>query len=102
MDVEGENLPPIKFQPKAGYKSYLQDMRRELNRSLKEPKGRKKKDSSCFTKNGPRTLSERIKDSDVDMTARLSPGGTLKVENRGELDDDFWDELHDGESDEHM
>jgi hypothetical protein len=84
-------IDPIDFQPRAGYKSYLQGMRRDV-RNQKQNKSKKTQGST----QGPRCLSEAVYEGDVDMNARLTPGGTLKVKNmaEGEEDDDFWGEMY--------
>jgi hypothetical protein len=87
---------PIDFQPRAGYKSYLQGMRRDVSRNQKENKSKKTQGKS---KKGPKYLSEAVYEQDVDMNARLTPGGTLKVKSmaEGEDDDDFWGEMYGSE-----
>lgn len=94
-EYEG-TINPIDFQPRAGYKSYLQGMKRDVSRNQKDNKSKKKQGAS---KQGPRCLSEAVYEEDVDMNARLTPGGTLKLKSmtEGDDDDDFWGEMYGSE-----
>ena len=107
IKVDGKNAPaqlsseyegatnPIDFQPRAGHKSYLQGMKRDVSRAQKDNKSKK---TQGVKKQGPRCLSEAVYEEDVDMNARLTPGGTLKVKSMAEGDDDdFWGEMYGSE-----
>ncbi|GAX15085.1 hypothetical protein FisN_12Lu387 [Fistulifera solaris] len=83
------------FQPKIGYKTYLQGMKRDISKESKnQKKGRKvgKKGGS----KGLHAITGSIRDLDVDMTARLTPGGSFRYHNRNhdehQDDDDDWDD----------
>lgn len=58
-----------------GFKTYITNMRRNV---LKPSKGKKARDPATLMKTG-KSLREREDDGDVEMNARLSPGGTLRV-----------------------
>jgi len=89
------------FRPKAGYKMYLQNLKRDVARAQKEVPSRK--GQSKLSGRGPRTLSETVYDSDVDVNVRLTPGGTLKVKSQYEEDDDdFWGAEYDAEDEEEI
>ena len=89
------------FRPKAGYKMYLQNLKRDVARAQKEVPSRK--GQSKLSGKGPRTLSETVYDSDVDVNVRLTPGGTLKVKSQYEEDeDDFWGAEYDAEDEEEI
>ena len=86
------------FRRKAGYKQYLQNLKRDVSRAEKEAARRK---GSKLVGKGPRTLSEAVYDSDVDVNVRLTPGGTLRVKSHYEdEDDDFWGGEYDGDEEE--
>jgi hypothetical protein len=101
MDVEpasdDERLEPSHNLPvaKPGFKSYLQGMRRDLNRSRKNHKpdqrSKTKKDDAARLRKAT-YLRENFQDEDVKMKAELTPGGTLKIHGaEQEVDeDDFW------------
>lgn len=87
------------FRPRVGYKMYLQNLRRDVSRAEKADAGRK---VAAKTK-GPRAISEAVYDADVDVNARLTPGGTLKVKSQFEdEEDDFWAADYDGGDEEEM
>jgi hypothetical protein len=101
MDVEpasdDERLEPSYNLPvaKPGFKSYLQGMRRDLNRSRRnqKPDQRSKTKNDASHLRRPTHLRETFHDEDVKMKAELTPGGTLKIHGaeQGEEDeDDFW------------
>jgi hypothetical protein len=70
-------------------------MKRDVSRNQKDNKSKKTQGKS---KQGPRCLSEAVYEEDVDMNARLTPGGTLKVKSMVEGDDDdFWGEMYGSE-----
>ena len=90
------------LRPKAGYKMYLQNLKRDVARAQKEMPCQK--GQSKLSGKGPRTLSETVYyDSDVDVNVRLTPGGTLKVKSQYEGDeDDFWGAEYDAEDEEEI
>ena len=89
---------PISFRPKAGYKTYLQNLRRDVSRAEKKVPARKPVGKT----KGPSAISESIFESDVDVNVRLTPGGTLNVKSQydDEGDDDFWGDDYDAEDEE--
>lgn len=96
MTDDSSDSAPV-FRPKPGYKSYVQAMRRDVNRPKKGKK--KKKPTELKVKN--RLITDAIYDGDVDMNVRLSPGGTLQVKNNDGDEDDFWGEMYEsGDDDE--
>jgi hypothetical protein len=86
---------------KPGFKSYLQGLRRDMNRSRKNPKSGRRStannDVACACKSA--YIRESFQDEDVKMKAELSPGGTLKIHSLGQEEDDFWG-LYDEDSGE--
>lgn len=80
------------FQPKIGYKTYLQGMKRDISKETKnQKKGRKSKNSKSQS-SVLHCISGSVKDSEVDMTARLTPGGSFRFQNRTHEEDDYWED----------
>jgi hypothetical protein len=79
-------------QQKFGYKSYMMGLKRGVARALQEKKDPKKKKDTTTT-DGARTLTESVGNGDVSLKGNLTPGGTLKVKNLTEAEDDFLDFL---------
>jgi hypothetical protein len=95
------NLRPAAAKP--GFKSYLQGMRRDLNRSRKEANRGRPKKATVASKSAAFRLRETFQDDDVKMKVQLSPGGTLQIQNThadgDENDeDDFWNLYEDDEA----
>ena len=82
---------------KPGLKTYIQAMRRDMLRSKKERRKKKVGQPAIKTKG---TILESRHDGDVDMDIRLTPGGTLRVKNLDNEEDDFWDELYEDEDED--
>lgn len=78
-------LPVV--EPKVGYKTYLQGLRRGVNKAQKEKaKDRKKK---MNRQTGARGLAASAGNGSVEMMGRLTPGGTLRVKKvLGDSDDE--------------
>lgn len=69
-----------------GYKSYIKDMKREVHAKTKKPKLPKKGNSKG------KNLREQAEEGDVELKARLSPGGTLHMTSNVDVDmDDGYD-----------
>jgi hypothetical protein len=90
---------------KPGFKSYLQGMRRDLNRSRKEASRGRPKKATVASKSAAFALRETFQDDDVTMKVQLSPGGTLQIQNThadgGDFDDDeddFWNLYEDDDA----
>lgn len=66
-------------------------------RSKKERRKKKVGQPAIKTKG---TILESRHDGDVDMDIRLTPGGTLRVKNLDNEEDDFWDELYEDEDED--
>jgi hypothetical protein len=84
---DGSALPSL--QQKVGYKSYLMGLKRGIARANQDKKVAKKKQNSA---NGTaRNMTESVGNGGVSLKCKLSPGGTLEVENLTEFDveDDF-------------
>jgi hypothetical protein len=85
------------FRPRAGYKTYIQNMRRDAFR----PKVTKKKAGKVITANA---LKATVQDGDINMKGQLTPGGTLKVQTKytepEEEEDDFFDEIDEDDESE--
>jgi hypothetical protein len=84
---------------KPGFKSYLQGMRRDLNRSKKEASNRRSKKAVAASKPKSMALRETFQDDDLKLKVQLSPGGTMQINNMqadGDEEDDFWN-LHEDE-----
>jgi hypothetical protein len=82
---DGSAIPSL--QQKVGYKSYLMGLKRGVAQAKRDKKVTKKKQNQ---KNGTaRNMTESIGNGDVSLKCRLSPGGTLQVENLTEVEDDF-------------
>ena len=79
------------LNPKAGYKSYIARLTREMNKDKRgKPKGRKQRPTPSV---GPtsKTCSQSVHQEDYELKARMTPGGTLTVRQIGspeEEDDD--------------
>ena len=81
---------------KAGYKTYVQDLRRKINRENKANKKKMpKRDGTMAPKT--KTLTRMITNGGITTSARLSPGGTLRLKSNYDSEDDFWGELSDEE-----
>jgi hypothetical protein len=90
----------VEFRPRAGYKSYLQEMRRDMRRHHTQRKGSKKKNGLALPRID-KFIDECLYDGDVDLNARLSPGGTLQVKSlHHEDEDDFWEDREDDDSED--
>ena len=96
--VEMVTAKPAPFRPKAGYKTYLQNLRRDVSRAEKTGPARKVASKTS----GPSAISESVYEADVDVNIRLSPGGTLKIKSQYEDDgnDDFWGDDYDAEAED--
>lgn len=85
---------------KPGFKSYLQGMRRDLNRSKKEASTRRSKKAAVASKAKSLAIRETFQDDDLKLKVQLSPGGTLQINNveaDGDEEDDFWNLYEDEE-----
>jgi hypothetical protein len=72
------------LQHKVGYKSYLMGLKRGVARAKHDQKVAKEKQNSAI--GNPRNITESVGNGDVSLKCRLSPGGTLEVENLTEFD----------------
>lgn len=81
------------LQPKVGYKSYLMGLKRGVAKAKRDKKITKKKQN--LSNGTARNMTESVGDGDISLKCKLSPGGTLQVENLTEVEDDFmyrsWD-----------
>jgi hypothetical protein len=95
-DIHDEDMQ-IPVIPRAGYKSYIQNMRRDVSKAEKE--NRKKKKRGLAKDVGPRTLIQTVDHGDLEINGRLSPGGTLRLRTMdwNEEEDDFFDSDEEGE-----
>lgn len=93
----------VDIRPKAGYKSYVQNMRRAIVRSRKD-KGKRMKQTKSQALKGSRAIQETVYDHEVDMNARLTPGGTLRLRNQNDVTeaDDFWEVAYGDDSDQEV
>lgn len=80
-------------QTRPGHKSYLLAMKRDISREHKKLKFMKKRPKKTFEPSGFKTLTETLQNRDIDIRARLSPGGTFNVDGGCHEEDDFWDEI---------
>ena len=80
------------LNPKAGYKSYIARLTREINKDKRgKPKGRKKQPRTQSVGPTSKTCSQSVHQEDYELKARMTPGGTLTVRQIGspeEEDDD--------------
>ena len=79
-------------QQKVGYKSYMMGLKRGVARAIQDKKDSKNKKGSTET-GGTQTLTESVGNGDVSLKGHLTPGGTLKLKNLTEAEDDFLDYL---------
>lgn len=77
---------------RTGYKSYLLGMKRDINRNKKN-QTKPSKAGAARKNEGTNALSGFVREDEIDMNARLTPGGTLKLKNRSMFDGDDWDEM---------
>lgn len=90
-----ETAAPIS---RVGYKSYIQNMRRDISRAAKAKK--RKNQALSIHQGGPRVLSGTIDHGDLEVNGSLTPGGTVRlrtVDWKDEEEDDFFDDSDDDE-----
>ncbi len=84
------------FQPKIGHKTYLQGMKRDISKEARNQKKGRKAGNNKGRSKGLHSITGSIRDVDVDMMARLTPGGSFRYQNRNNDDhlddDDDWDD----------
>jgi Myb-like DNA-binding domain len=79
-------------------KSFLQRMRKDHVKAEKGTNLTQKATKGLHGTKNSHVLSEMIRNNEMDINIRLTPGGTLKVKSHVE-DDDFWDEQYEDEDD---
>ena len=70
-------------QKKKGYKTYIQNMGRNMRQEDKRKKLKEKENSDLTC---GKNLAECVDEGDVEVKCKLSPGGTLKVDTYGDTD----------------
>jgi len=79
------------LQTNKGYKTYIQNMGRNMRQKDKKEIHNENKSSNHPMKIG-KNLAERVDEGDVEVKCKLSPGGTLQVDTYGGTDtEDYFD-----------
>lgn len=98
-EENAEDSPPGSIEAqKPGYKTYLQTMRRNMNRQSPKRKRVVGHRNHVLGVTG-RNLAAYADEGDVEMECRLSPGGTLRVNTNDDNHEDYFYEKGDDEGD---
>jgi hypothetical protein len=81
--------PSFMLGQRKGYKTYLQSLKRDMNRAVKDQTKDKPQKQEKYP-NSIKSLWESIDDGEVDMNCRLTPGGTLRFSDHTELEEEIY------------
>lgn len=96
-----EKISGSNFKFEHGHQAYLQKIKRDVSQVRKNER-KKSLRSKCMDR-GAKVLVTGVHNADIDMSARLSPGGTLKVRSHcdDDFEDDLWCAMYDAEDEDH-
>jgi hypothetical protein len=100
FESAGIGISRRNFTFEHGHQAYLQKMKRDISQVRKNEKKNASR-SKCLDRR-LKVLASGVRNADIDMSARLSPGGTLKVQSRwdDDFEDDLWGEMYDAEDED--
>ena len=99
-EVEYETFDPSTFAPivKPVSKAFLQRMKRNFTKAEATIATKSKALHKNHSRKNTKALTEVLRDHDMDINIRLTPGGTLQVKSHVDNDeDDFWDDEYDAD-----